>query len=161
MSKFIIPIQVKDEQELYSRLDPSGLSFSSELTDYLSDSIEDRRLGEGVSIELSAAYPPDMERFKTAYLMYLTKQLERNKKEMAKSRVNALRLLSIGIAFILIGIIFSAFLNEVIAAIISTIGSFSVWEASAVWIETLPKLRKRERLLQMLMKADIEYRRGE
>lgn len=161
MSKFIIPIQVKDEQELYSRLDPSGLSFSSELTDYLSDCIEDRRLGEGVYIELSAAYPPDMERFKNAYLLYLKKQQERNKKEMAKSRVNALRLLLIGIAFILIGIIFSAFLNEVIAAIISTIGSFSVWEASAVWIETLPELRKRERLLQMLMKADIEYRRGE
>lgn len=161
MSKFIIPIQVKDEQELYSRLDPSGLSFSSELTDYLSDCIEDRRLGEGVYIELSAAYPPDMERFKNAYLLYLKKQQERNKKEMAKSRVNALRLLLIGIAFILIGIIFSAFLNEVIAAIVSTIGSFSVWEASAVWIETLPELRKRERLLQMLMKADIEYRRGE
>lgn len=161
MSKFIIPIQVMDEQELYSRLDPSGLSFSSELTDYLSDCIEDRRLGEGVYIELSAAYSPDMERFKNAYLLYLKKQQERNKKEMAKSRVNALRLLSIGIAFILIGIIFSAFLNEVIAAIISTIGSFSVWEASAVWIETLPVRRNRERLLQMLMKADIEYRRGE
>ena len=161
MGKFIIPIQVKNEQELYSRLAPSGLSFSSELTDYLSDSIEDRRLGESVSIELSAAYPPDTERFKNAYLLYLKKQQERNKKEMAKSRVNALRLLLIGIAFILIGIIFSAFLNEVIAAIISTIGSFSVWEASAVWIETLPVLRKRERLLQMLMKTDIEYLRGE
>ena len=50
--------------------------------------------------------------------------------------------------------------NPVIGTIVSTIGSFSVWEASAVWIKTLPVLRGRRMVLKKLSTAEIRYEKA-
>jgi hypothetical protein len=60
MKTFCIPIKVEDESDLYDRFLPSGLSFSGELVDYLTDYIEDRKTGEKICIELHADKEPDM-----------------------------------------------------------------------------------------------------
>lgn len=98
-----------------------------------------------------------MERLRKAFLLYIEKSSRRNRREKIKYRINAVRLLVIGIVFILAGLLLSSRVNEVVAAIISTIGSFSVWEASAIWIEKLPVLKKRERLLQMFAETEFRY----
>lgn len=157
MSEFIIPIHVRDESDLYTAFDPSGLSFSSDLTEYLSDYVEDRKLGETICVEIRSDTLPDMERLMKAFLEFTEKLSRRNKREIKLSSVNAIRLLIIGILFIFIGICSSNIVNSITAAIISTIGSFSVWEASAVWIETLPALRKREKILKEVADAKIRY----
>ena len=48
--------------------------------------------------------------------------------------------------------------GPVLAAIISTIGSFSIWEAAAIWLEDMPSLRKRERALAVYRRAEILVR---
>lgn len=72
---------------------------------------------------------------------------------MAKCHLSAVQLLLIGILFILIGLAFAPKLKEVIAAIISTVCSFSIWEAAAEWIETFPALIRKEKVLNVLEKA--------
>jgi len=72
---------------------------------------------------------------------------------MAKCHLSAVRLLLIGILFILIGLAFAPKLKEVLAAIISTVCSFSIWEAAAEWIETFPALIRNEKVLNVLEKA--------
>lgn len=67
------------------------------------------------------------------------------------------RLLLIGVLFIIIGILSGNHMPAIASAIISTIGSFAVWEASAIWIETLPVLRKRERVLNMLAGSGFRF----
>ncbi len=161
MSDFIIPLSIQDEQTLYSSFDPSGLSLSSEITDYLSDYIEERRLGERVCLEVTTDSTFDTERFRKAYLLFMQKQQRRNRREIVSCNLNAVRLLLIGIIFIVIGIVFAPKMKEIIAAIISTIGSFSVWEASAHWIEALPELRKKERVLNLLSEAEMRVKKGE
>ena len=161
MGEFIIPINIGCEKEIYSEFDPSGLSFSSDLTAYLSDYIEDRKLGEQVCIEVRSQTEPDMERLRKAFLLFADKLSRRNKREMIKSKVSALRLLLIGIVFIVVGILTESHIGQVIAVIISTIGSFSVWEASAVWIEPLPELRKRERILIKMSDTEFRYVKGD
>ena len=64
-------------------------------------------------------------------------------------------------AFVLIGIAFARNMGEVTAAIVSTVGSFSIWEASAVWIEEMPVIAARERILAMLREAEIVRSEGE
>lgn len=159
MTNFIIPIQVQDEPSLYSPFDPSGLSLSEELTAYLNDYVEDRRLGEKVCFELHTRGEIGAERFRKACLVYLQKLQKRNKREIVKCSAGALRLLLIGVAFILLGLVLAPKLNEVLAAIVSTIGSFSVWEASAQWIEVLPALRKKDRILTLLSDAEFKILR--
>ena len=57
----------------------------------------------------------------------------------------------------MIGISSSNYVNSVIAAIVSTVGSFFVWEASSEWIETLPALRKKEKVLKRIADVEIRY----
>lgn len=155
MSEFIIPLKTENEQDLYSTLDPSGLSLSVEVTDYLGDYVEERRPGERVCIEVTTASSFDPERFRKSYLLFVQKLPRRNRKEIIKCNLSAVRLLLIGILFIVVGLVFAPKMKEIIAAIISTIGSFSVWEASAQWIEALPALRRKEKVLNILEKAEF------
>ena len=161
MGEFIIPINIGCEKEIYSEFDPSGLAFSSDLTAYLSDYIEDRKLGEQVCIEVRSKTEPDMERLRKAFLLFADKLSRRNKRETIKSKFRVLRLLLIGILFIVVSILTESLIGQVLAVIISTIGSFSVWEASAVWIETLPELRKRDRILRKMSDTEFRYVRGD
>ena len=155
MKEFIIPIFVKSEQDLYSEYDPSGLALNSSLREYLSDYLEDRGFLEKVSLVLHSSDEPDMKRFKEAYVQFVDRLISRNKKEMFKYKTESLRLLIIGVIFIATGIVLNGRLDQITGVIVSTIGSFSVWEASAVWIKMLPSLRRRNLLLKKLSVAEI------
>ena len=48
MGEFIIQVKVMEEKDLFTEFDPSGLSFSSDLAEYMVDYVEDRKLGERV-----------------------------------------------------------------------------------------------------------------
>ncbi len=155
MGVLSIPVRVTDEKELYDPFDPTGLSLSSALSSYLQDALEDRRIGKSVALELYTSLDIDIERFSKAYSAFIEKLVDRNRRSRIRERLNAMRLLGIGISFILIGIFFSSCMDQVVAAIISTIGSFAVWEASAVWIQVLPRMRVKERILESMAKAEI------
>ena len=157
MGEFIIPVHISDETDLYTQFDPSGLAFSSDLTEYLSDYVEDRKPGETICVEIRSDTQPDLERIRQAFHLFIEKLTRRNRRETRRNRANSIRLLLIGIFFIVIGILSAHHINSVVAAIISTIGSFSIWEASSIWIEILPALRKRERQLKMFADAKIRY----
>lgn len=156
---FVIPISVADEQDLYEGFDPSGLTLSEALKGYLSDFMEDRKLGDSVCLEMTSKHPLDMDRFRQAYGQHIEKLRQRSRRELRRQMVNALRLLGIGIVFVLIGILFASAMGEVTAAIVSTIGSFAIWEAAAVWIEEMPLIKAKERILLRLAEADIQYRK--
>ena len=157
----VIPVHVDDERMLYDSLDPSGLRLSDSFISYLQDFIEDRKPGESVRLELTGNTMMDTERFRKSYQMCVEKLQRRNRRERVKQSANAVRLLVIGIAFVLIGIAFTRNMGEVIAAIVSTVGSFSIWEASAIWIEAIPEITAKGRILVSLRKAQIAFGKGE
>lgn len=151
----VLPICVDDERALYDEFDPTDQRLSDAFKGYLEDFIEDRKPGEGVRLELTCSNGFDMERFRRAYRLHIDKLRQRNRRQRARKTASALRLLGIGVAFVLIGIAFARNMGEVTAAIVSTVGSFSIWEASAVWIEEMPVIAARERILAMLGEAEI------
>ncbi|MDO4866788.1 MAG: hypothetical protein Q4C10_09530 [Clostridia bacterium] len=154
-SPFVIPICVGDGRVLYDEFDPAEQRLSDAFKGYLEDFIEDRKPGEGVRLELTGSKDFDLERFRRAYRLHIDKLRQRNHRDRARKTASALRLLGIGVVFVLIGIAFSRSMGEVVATIVSTVGSFAIWEASAVWIEELPVITARERVLAMLGEADI------
>lgn len=151
----VIPVCVDDERALYDEFDPADQRLSDSFKGYLEDFIEDRKSGEGVRLALTSPKGFEMERFRRAYRLHIDKLRQRNHRDRVRKTASALRLLGIGIAFVLIGITFSRSMGEVVAAIVPTIGSFSIWEASAVWIEEMPVIAARERVLAMLGEAEI------
>lgn len=160
-SPFVIPICVDDGRALYDEFDPTDQRLSDAFKGYLEDFIEDRKPGEGVRLELTCSNGFDMERFRRAYRLHIDKLRQRNRRQKARKTASALRLLGIGVAFVLIGIAFARNMGEVTAAIVFTVGSFSIWEASAVWIEEMPVIAARERILAMLREAEIVRSEGE
>ena len=159
LKTFCIPIKVEDEADLYDRFLPSGLSFSGELVDYLADYIEDRKTREKLSIELHAASKPDMERFRATYNAYIQKMIQRNKREMRKVDLQAIMFLALGIAFIVIGIVLADKIDRIATEILAAGGSFALWGAIAAFLETLPTLRFKAKLLeQVALKADIRWK---
>lgn len=151
----VIPVCVDDESALYQAYDPMGLRLSDGFRDYLEDFIEDRKPGEGVRLELTCPRGFDLEHFRWAFRCHIDRLRRKNHRNRLRRRANALRLLGIGVTFILIGIVFAKSMGEVAAAIVSTVGSFSIWEASAIWIEEMPVITARERILAMLSEAEI------
>ena len=151
----VIPVCVDDERALYDEFDPAAQRLSDAFKGYLEDYIEDRRPGEGVRLALTCSKGFDMEHFRRAYRLHINRLYRRNRRDRVRKTASALRLLGIGVAFVLIGIAFSRSMGEVVAAIVSTVGSFSIWEASAVWIEEMPVIAARERVLAMLGEAEI------
>ena len=161
MNTFCIPIKVDDEGDLYDRFLPSGLAFSGELVDYLLDCIEDRKTGEKIRIELHAAKEPDMERFRNTYHAYIRKLIKRNKKETHKVDLQAIMFLGLGIAFVSIGLVLADRIDRIATEILAAGGSFALWGATAAFLETLPTLRYKTKLLeQVALKAEICYKQS-
>lgn len=157
MKALCIPIKVEDENELYDRFVPSGLAFSGELVSYLEDCIEDRIVGEKLSIELHASTEPDMERFRAAYTAFIEKMIRRTRRETGRTNVRTVFSLIFGIIFVCAGFALEGRISRVLAEILGAGGSFALWAAIAGFLETLPTLRYRKILLQIFMKAEICY----
>ena len=161
MKPFCIPIKIDDENDLYDKFLPSGMSFSGELVDYLTDYIEDRKPGEKLCIELHAATEPDMERFRKTYAAFLEKLIRRNRVTIGKVNVEVILFLIMGIAFVSLGFILVDKVDRIVAEIIAAAGSFALWGAIAAFLETLPTLRYKDKLLKVFLKAEICYRHEE
>ena len=158
MNPFCIPIKVEDEGDLYDRFLPSGLSFSSELVAYLADYIEDRKIGEKICIELYATREPDMERFRNTYTTFVQKLIGRNKRETARADLQAILFLLLGVASVALGFSLADNVDRIAAEILAAGGSFALWGAISAFLETLPTLRYRNKLLKVFLKAEISYK---
>ena len=154
---FCIPIKVEDEQDLYDRFLPSGLAFSSELLSYLEDQVVDRKVKEKIRLELFAPQSPDMDHFRNTYQTFIEKLIRRNKREIRLSDLKTILFLVLGLIFVSIGLLLSGKVGPLLAEIISAVGSFAMWSAASVFIETLPTLRHKDKLLKQFAKAEICY----
>ena len=161
MNKFCIPIKVTNEEDLYDSFLPSGLSLSGALTAYLEDYLEERKLGEGIRLELYASQEPDMEHFRNAYSAFINKLIHRSKRGIRRRILLAFAALGFGLTFILIGYAFNGRMDTVLSEIISSVGSFAMWAATAAFIETIPTLRYKSKLLKKFSRAEICWRSPE
>ena len=101
---FAIPVSIGSEADLYEPFDPAGKTLSTGLRDYLESFVEDREMGQEVRLELVSAAPVDLDRFDSAYRMHVDVLIRRCRARRAKRTANALRLLGIGIAFVVAGV---------------------------------------------------------
>jgi hypothetical protein len=158
MSTFCIPVKVENEKDLYDKFLPSALSFSSELTAYFEDYLEERKLGESISLELQASQEPDMEHFRSAYHACMEKMIRRNEKAIRQADVSTIIFLIIGMAFVSVGVALAGRVDTIFAEIISAFGSFAMWGAASTFIQTLPTLRFKRKRLKVFSKAEIHYK---
>ncbi|SDB50072.1 hypothetical protein [Butyrivibrio sp. INlla16] len=146
---FEIEVKVEQESDLYNHFDSRELMPSDDLIAYISNRLEERPLGEKIALSFTGA-EIDKEKFKRAMDDFRKIQTRKLVKERQRALANSIRLLITGIIFVIAGITLAGVMNEVVAAVVSTIGSFSIWEAANKWLQVLPALRMKSHVYEVL-----------
>lgn len=152
---FDVRVKIDREEDLYCGFDETGLTLNGDVLDYITKALEERHKGEKLRLCFVSALDLDEGRLEQAIGRYM-QSVERSVKRLKRSSwLNSLRLLAIGVVFIILGLAFESRMSAVMAAIVSTIGSFSVWEAANVWIQEFPAIRARERAVSFLKQSEL------
>ena len=152
---FDINLQVGNENDLYNSLDPGGLTLSSDIYDYIEDCYDEKHLMESPQIVIHTCNTIDRKRLEEALAAWIEVEEKKNKRAITRNMVKMIRLLLIGLLFVIFGILWSNRFDAVGTEIISIIGSFSIWEATAILLEEYPELRLRKRQIQQFQNSQI------
>lgn len=150
MRTFEISLNIERESDLYNPLDPMGQTLSSDITDYINEQLEGRELGESLTLSINCPEPVNARRLHDAMEHFEDKMRRRLEKETRWHRWNSLRLIAIGLVFIIAGILLSNSTHPILITIVETVGSFSIWEAANTWLQHLPRLRVERRILKAI-----------
>ena len=152
---FEVRIKIDREEDLYCGFDEKGLTLSEDVLAYMTKALEGRRRGEKLRLCFASALDLDEGRLEKAIGQYMESVGKSVKRHKRSSWLNSLRLLAIGVIFVVLGLVFENKMGAVAAAIVSTIGSFSVWEAANVWIQEFPLIRAKERAVAFLQQSEL------
>lgn len=151
-----ILIKVEDEKELYNKFDESCNTISDEIITYIESQLSKKNVIDNLIIKISSKNYIDEEKIKKAFSKYINDKIEYNERKKRFNRVKQIRLFIIGIIFIGLSILIGAILESILYTIISTIGSFAIWEAANIWIVENMESKIEKGLLQNLLQTKIE-----
>lgn len=152
---FEIRVKIDREEDLYCGFDETGLTLSDDVLTYITQALRERHKIEKLRLSFVSNLDLDEGRLEKAIGQYMESVGRNVKREKRSSWLNSLRLLTIGVIFVILGLVFENHMGAVAAAIISTIGSFSVWEAANVWIQEFPLIREKERAVSFLQQSEL------
>ncbi len=152
---FEIRVKIDREEDLYCSFDEKGQTLSDEVLAYIISAMDGQRMGEQLRLSFVSTLDLNEERLEKAIQTYIDSVNISVKREKRSSWINSLRLLTIGVIFIVFGLVFTNRMGEVGAFIVSTIGSFSVWEAANVWIQEFPLIRRKEKAVSFLLNSQL------
>ena len=155
--KFEIQLNVKNEEDLYNSFDKFNKTLSDDVYSYINNRVELAHITDKIVIEVNPENKIDSNNFIQAYNTYIDEQRELVEKEGKFNTTKQIWLLSIGILFIVLSLILSEKLNVVFLEIISTIGSFSIWESANSWLIERKIVKAKKMKLKWLKNAEIMF----
>jgi len=150
-----IPIRltIREEQELFNPYDDTLLN--EDVLSFLRERIKGTK--GNVSLCICSDSPVNEKRVRDAFAQSLTELKKNMDTERKFNTLNMIRLMVIGIFFILLWLYVSAGTDGVGPEILSIIGSFAVWEATNILIVDNPEIRINKLLLRILENAEITF----
>lgn len=127
-------IKIDNEDELYNSFDKFGETLSEDLISYINNKSEVSPIKQKEDIEIVSSSKIDEERFKKSFEKYCNEQLTLINRQQAINRTKQIGMLFVGIIFIIFSLVLADRINILIIEIISTIGSFSIWESANSWL---------------------------
>ena len=127
-------VKIDDEHELYNSFDQFDETLSEDLISYINNKEEISSIKEKEIIEIISTKEIDENKFKKAFEKYCDEQLIVINRQQKINRTKQIGMLMVGIVFIIFSILLADKINIIILEIISTIGSFSIWESANSWL---------------------------
>ena len=127
-------IKIDNENELYNPFDKFEETLSEDLISYINNKTEISSIKEKEDIEVITSKKIDENKFKKSFEKYCNEQLILINRQQKINRTKQIGMLIVGIIFIIFSILLTDKINIIILEIISTIGSFSIWESANSWL---------------------------
>lgn len=152
---FVIKIYVDDESELYNSFDKEHLTPNDEVVSYIVGKLPNRRLNEKTVIELVSDNEIDKEQFKKALNNQIKTEEASNKREKNLELLKQVFLVFVGLMFITLSFYISKFDVKMLSEISSIIGTFSIWEATNIWLIDTRRINATGRQLERMKNTEI------
>ncbi len=146
-----IKLRIRDEEELYSPYDPTLIN--DDIISFVEQRI--KKTNVAFSIRLLCDGPVDEARIRTALSDYVLDRRETLRIIRHQNLGQQIRLLIIGVVFILLWLYVNAKTDDVGTEILSIIGSFAIWEFTDFWLVENPENRRQRLFLRKLESADL------
>ena len=164
MGRHCINVRIHQDTDLFNPLDPEGRCLADSVKNYIYEGILERNLGEDLEIHIISDEAVNVERVNEAVRCWCEKERESLNKDRRRNHMQELLMFIIGLAFITISLSLQDRIPIVWYTVLSTIGAFSIWEASSFWIVKNPKVGIRKKILEKLRShtaITFEYRETE
>ena len=164
MGRHCINVRIHQEADLFNPLDPDGMLLADNIKNYIYEGILEKNLGEDLEIHIISDEAVNAGRVKEAVHCWGEKELESLKKDSRRNHMQELLMFSMGLAFITVSLSLQKRIPIVWYTVLSTMGAFSIWEASGIWIVKNPKVGIRKKILEKLRShtaITFEYRETE
>ncbi len=151
----IIKLQIDDEKELFSTLNPDEESFTDGIKSYILRNLSKADIDHKITIRFFSSRPVSEDRIKKAVDTWIKEEKadlhEKNRDNMR----HQFWMFGIGVVFLSLAIFLQPKVNLIWFTILSTIGSLSLWEAANIWIIENPKMLKIKKTIEKLEKNVI------
>lgn len=154
-------INIDKEDELYNSFDKFEETLSEDLITYINNKAETTLITEKEKIEIISAEKLDVEKFKKAFERYCNEQLLLINRHQKMNRTKQIWLLIVGVLFIAFSISLTDKINAIVLEVISTIGSFSIWESANSWLLESKSIKFNKLKIIKLKNCEIKFRNNE
>ena len=155
--KYEIQLNVENENDLYNSFDKFNNSLSDDVYSYINNKTDFSHITDTIKINISSKNKIDNKKFVNAYNKYINEQINLLKKESKFNTTKQIWLLCIGVLFIGFSLMLNDKINVILLEIISTIGSFSVWESANSFLIERKILAGRKLKLIKLKNAELNF----
>ncbi len=152
-------IKIENENELYNSFDNFEETLSEDLISYINNKSEISSIKEKEDIEIISAKKIDENKFKKSFEKYCDEQLILINRQQKINRTKQIGMLIVGIVFIIFSILLTDKINIIILEIISTIGSFSIWESANSWLLQSKAIKFNKLKAMKLKNSEIKFER--
>lgn len=151
MEKNCILINIENETELLNKWD-SEKSFNEDFKSYIISKINEISNNEKINLIINNNNFIEQSLVEDIFFKWINKEIRNIQNKKVNNTKKQIKLLIIGILFIVISLYIEQTNNIVLFTVISTIGAFAVWEAASIWIIENPELRKNNKILNKINK---------
>ena len=150
-------IKISNEDELYNSFDKYGETLSEDLISYINNKSEIALTNVKEDIEIISSKKIDENKYKNSFEKYCNEQLILLNRQQKVNKTKQIGMLLVGIVFIIFSILLTDKINLIILEIISTIGSFSIWESANSWLLQSKVIKFNKLRVMKLKNSEIKF----
>ena len=140
-------IKISNEDELYNSFDKYGETLSEDLRSYINNKSEIALTNVKEDIEIISSKKIDENKFKNSFEKYCDEQLILLNRQQKVNKTKQ----------IIFSILLTDKINLIILEIISTIGSFSIWESANSWLLQSKVIKFNKLRVMKLKNSEIKF----